>query len=242
MDPITEHNLALQRNGFFSAADLDANRRGRYSLAQINHFQGNRDDMRKTTLKYEDRTSLTASVIGVGLILLAVALDFNGNLQILAETFGDLFLPLMLCSLILALVVILVIIPHQYGDSVAAHKEKGTSLTAAPLEQIQTIEARAEVFSSRPGRDPKGQQPPRGPHLLQMNGIPFLIPDSLRQVIQPKRAYRVYAVHNSSGWILLSMETTEAAPEKDPSRKYAPRPVHEKQESLTRTESPNAYE
>ena len=209
MDSINRHNQALQQNGYFSAEDLEANREKRYSPSQLKRIQNERSFVGHSTRKYQQKPSPSLSILAVGLLLIAVALDFNGNLEVLDEILGDLFLPIMLGALFLALFFILVIIPRQYQDSAEAYHSMLTSLADVPPGAIQVIEARAELYSSDGKQDQRDGQSPQVSHILQMEGINIPISKLLYDVIQPKRSYRVYFVHGRGTWVLLSMETTE---------------------------------
>ncbi len=122
---------------------------------------------------------------------------------------GSLFLPVMAGASILAALFIFIIVPRQYQASVEIARSMGTSLAASPLGEIQTIEARAEVYTSQGGINRRGHQSTQGSHILRMDGIEFNITDSLRETIQSKRLYRAYAVKDQGMWILLSMGTLE---------------------------------
>lgn len=209
MDSIMEHNKALQQNGFFSEADLDANRHSRLSESQLKQFEEQRDFMRRGAGKYERGTPMVVSIFAVGMVLFAAVLDYAGAFAFLRGMLGDLFLPVMLTVLALALFYLLVVIPRQYRASVELYKTLGTPLPEVPPGALQVIEARAEVYSSQSGINRQGRQSSKVSHVLQMDGIRFQIPGSLRRVIQPKRLYRVYAVNDQGAWVLLSMETVE---------------------------------
>ncbi len=56
MNSALEHNQALQQNGFFTAADLEENKQGRYSLAQLKRFEESRNFMQYTANKYDNKT------------------------------------------------------------------------------------------------------------------------------------------------------------------------------------------
>lgn len=209
MDSIMEHNLALQQNGFFSATDLEANRQGRFSDFQRRRLEEERAYVRQNVGKYEKGTPLVVSIFAAGLVIFTVALYLVGAFDFLKDMLGSLALPVLAIALAAALFFILVVIPRQYRDSVNAYKSMGTPLAEAPLGEIQVIEARAEVYSSQGGINRRGHQSSKISHVLQMEGIRFLVPESLRHTIQSQRCYRVYAVNDQGAWMLLSMETIE---------------------------------
>lgn len=122
---------------------------------------------------------------------------------------GSLFLPLMCGLAIFAALFVFVIAPRQYQSSVDMYKSMGTPLGESPLGAIQTIEARAEAYKSQGGINRSGHQSSRVSYVLQMDSIKFLISQSLMEVIENKRLYRVYAVQDQGAWTLLSMETLE---------------------------------
>lgn len=209
MNPDLEHNLALQQNGSFTAADLEENKQGRYSPAQLKRFEETRNFMQYSANKYDNKGPLISLIFGLGFLVFVVVLYFVGLFDMLKNMLGSLFFPVMVGALLLAALFIFVIVPRQYQASVEMARGMGTPLAASPLGNIQTIEARAEAYTSQPGINRRGHQSARVSHILQMNDIKFLITDSLRETIQSKRLYRVHAVKDQGVWVLLSMETLE---------------------------------
>ena len=209
MDSTLEHNQALQQNGLFTAADLEANKQGRYSPAQLKRFEETRNFMQYSANKYDNKGPISSLIFGFGFLVFAAVLYFVGVFDMLQEMLGGLFFPVMVGALILAALFIFVIVPRQYQASVEMARSMGTPLAASPLGEIQTIEARAEAYTSQGGINRRGHQSTQISHILQMDSIEFNITDMLRETIQSKRLYRVYAVKDQGVWVLLSMETLE---------------------------------
>ncbi|MBL8102808.1 MAG: hypothetical protein JNM02_09780 [Anaerolineales bacterium] len=209
MDSALEHNQVLQQNGLFTAADLEANKQGRYSPAQLKRFEEARNFMQYSANKYDNKGPVISLIFGFGFLVFAVVLYFVGVFDILRNTLGGLFFPVMIGALILAVLFIFVIVPRQYQASVEMARSMGTPLAASPLGEIQVIEARAEAYTSQGGINRRGHQSARVSHILQMDSIKFNITDSLQEAIQSKRLYRVYCVKDQGVWTLLSMETLE---------------------------------
>jgi hypothetical protein len=209
MDSALEHNQALQANGMFTAADLEENKRGQYSASQLERFQSSRDFMKYQANKYDNSGLWVSAIFAVGFIIFSVVLYFIGVFDLLQKTLGGLFLPVTAGLFLLAIFLIFVVIPKQYRDSVNMARSMSTPLAQSPLGNIQVIEARAEVYKSQSGESLRGGRLRNVAHVLQMEGIKFLITSSLRETIQSKRLYRVYAVQDQGAWVLLSMETLE---------------------------------
>lgn len=209
MDSALEHNQVLQQNGLFTAADLEANKQGRYSPSQLKRFEETRNFMQYSAKKYDNKGPVISLIFGFGFLVFASVLYFVGVFDMLQDMLGDLFFPVMVGALILAALFIFVIVPRQYQASVEMARSMGTPLATSPLGEIQTIETRAEVYVSQGGINRRGHQSAQKSHILQMDSIKFNITDSLRETIQPKRLYRVYAVKDQGVWVLLSMETLE---------------------------------
>lgn len=209
MDSTYEHNYALQQNGHFTPADLEANHQGKLSSAQIKRFEDQRNYIKSTAPKYDNKGWLISLLFGIGALFFAVVLYFVGVFDILQEALGTLFLPVMCIAGIFVVVFVLVIAPRQYQSSVNMYQSMGTSLKEEPLGNIQTIEARAEVYESQGGINRRGHQSAKVSYILQMDSIKFRITESLMNLIQNQRLYRVYAVQDQGAWILLSMETLE---------------------------------
>lgn len=209
MSSMDEHNFALRQARYFTAADLDANREGRYSQAQLDFFKAGRDYIRQTSGRYENKGWLVSLVFGAGLLVFAAALYFLGVFDMFQSMLGGLFLPVMAGLCVLAALFAFVIAPRSYRSSVNMYKSMGAPLTEGLPGAIQTIEARAEAYESQGGINRRGHQSARVSHVLQMDNIKFLITESLMQVVQDKRLYRVYCVNDGGVWRLLSMETIE---------------------------------
>jgi len=209
MDSTFEHNQVLQQNGFFSAVDLEENKQGRYSPDQLKRFEDSRNFMLSSANKYDNKGSIVSLIFGFGFLAFAVVLYFVGVFDLLQNMLGRLFLPAMAGGAVLVALYIFIVIPRQFQSTVDMAKGMGTPLAASPLGDIQIIEARADVYTSQGGINRRGHQSPKVSHVLKLDSIEFVITDSLREVIQPKRLYRVYAVKDQGSWDLLSMETLE---------------------------------
>lgn len=209
MGTVFEHNSALQQVNAFTAVDLEANKKGEYSPAQLERFKAGRDFIQQTSSKYENKGPLISLIFGLGVVLFAGVLYFVGVFDMLQTTLGGLFLPVMVGLALLALLFVFVIAPRSYQSSVDMYKSMGTPLTEQPLGAIQTIEARAEAYRSQGGINRRGHQSSRVSYVLQMDSIKFLITESLMNAIENKRLYRVYCVNDGGVWTLLSMEALE---------------------------------
>ncbi len=209
MDSTLEHNQVLQQNGSFTAADLEENQQGRYSPTQLKRFEETRDFMQYSANKYDNKGPIISLVFGFGFLIFVMVLYFVGLFDMLQDMLGGLFLPVMAGAAILAALFIFIIVPRQYQSTVEMARGMGTPLAENPLGEIQVIEARAVVFTSQGGINRRGHQSTQISHILQMDSIKFNITDSLKESIQPKRLYRVYAVKDQGVWVLLSMETLE---------------------------------
>lgn len=209
MTSTQDHNHQLQKSGNFTPVDLEANKLGQYSEAQIKRFKENRDFIQQTSGKYENKGPLISLIFGVGLLFFCAVLYFVGVFDMLRSSLGGLFLPVLAGAAILAALFVFVIAPRQYQSSVDMYKSMGTPLAESPLGTIQVIEARAEAYESQGGINRRGHQSSRVSYVLQMDSIKFLIAESLMNTIQNKRLYRVYCVNDQGVWTLLSMETLE---------------------------------
>lgn len=209
MNSFHDHNVALQQNGNFTAADLEANKQGQYSETQMKRFKDSRDFIQQTSGKYQNKGPLISLIFGVGLLFFCIVLYFVGVFDMLRSSLGGLFLPVMAGAAILAALFVFVIAPRQYQSSVDMYKSMGTPLAESPLGAIQVIEARAEVYASQGGINRRGHQSSRVSHVLQMDSIKFIISESLMNAIEKKRLYRVYCVNDGGVWTLLSIETLE---------------------------------
>lgn len=204
-----EHNLALQQTRYFTAEDLEANRKGQYSKGQIDRAKEYRDYAKQNAGKYENKGWLISLVFGSGLLFFAVVLYFLGVVDMFQSMLGSLFLPVMAGVCIFAALFVFVIAPRSYQSSVEMYKSMGTPLEEQPLPQIQVIDARADVYESRGGITRRGTQSARVSYILQMDSIKFSVTDTLMNTIEKKRLYRVYCSNNGGYWQLLSMETLE---------------------------------
>lgn len=209
MDSINEHNSALQKNGNFTIADLEANQQGKFSPIQIKRFEDERNFIKETSGKYNNKGWLISLIFGVGALFFGVVLYFVGVFDILQESLGALFFPALCVIGIIVAVLVIFVIPRQYQASVEMYQTMGNSLKEEPIGNIQTIEARAEAYQSQGGINRRGHQSAKISYILQMDSIKFIISESLMNTIQNKRLYRVYAVQEGGAWMLLSMETLE---------------------------------
>ncbi|NJN79901.1 MAG: hypothetical protein HC797_05185 [Anaerolineales bacterium] len=209
MNSVGEHNAELQREGMFSSSDFEENKKGKYSQIQIKRFEDEREFIRSSVGKYENKNPIISLVFGFSLLVFAGILYFVGVFDILQDILGGLFFPIMVGVAILAALFIFVIIPRQYQSSVEMYKGLGTPLEESSLSQIQVVEARAETYKSQGGINRRGHQSSKISNVLKMGTIEFNLTDSFFEAIQPKRLYRVYAVKNQVVWVLLSMETLE---------------------------------
>lgn len=210
MSSTYEHNHALQQVHYFTAEDLESNRKGQYSQAQLDNFKNQRDYIQQTSGKYENKGWVISLIFGAGLLFFAVVLYFLGVVDMFQSMLGSLFLPVMAGLCLLAVLFVFVIAPRSYQSSVDMYKSMGTPMTERPLGAIQTIEARARVYESRAGLDRNMHSvSARVSYVLEMESIKFLITESLMKLIEDKRLYRVYCVNDGGVWTLLSMETLE---------------------------------
>ena len=209
MSSTYEHNSALQQTRYFTAEDLEANRKGQYSQRQIDQAKTLREGAKQNAGKYENKGWVISLIFGMGALFFCVILYFVGVFDMFQSMLGSLFLPVMAGLCLFAALFIFVIAPRSYQSSVDMYKGMGDSLEESPLGTIQTIEARAEVYESQGGINRRGHQSSRVSYVLQMDSIKFNITDTLMNTIEKKRLYRVYCVNNGGYWQLLSMETLE---------------------------------
>ena len=209
MSSINDHNNALIQYGYFTAADLEANKQGKYSPEQIKHFEDQRAGVREMAPKYQNRGWIISVIFGIGACFFAGVLYFVGVFDTLQESLGSLFLPVMAGAAIFATLIVFVIAPRSYQSSVDMYNSMGTPLAEQPLGAIQVIEARAEAYESQGGINRRGHQSSRKSYILQMDSIKFIISESLMNAIENKRLYRVYCVNDGGVWTLLSIETLE---------------------------------
>ncbi|HRQ24541.1 MAG TPA: hypothetical protein PLF42_14035 [Anaerolineales bacterium] len=209
MSSAYEHNYELQQKGMFTAADLEENKQGRYSPAQLQRFQNERDFMKYNAAKYDNKSPLISAIFGIGLLGFIVVLYFVGVFDMLQSMLGGLFLPVIAGLGILAVLFIFVIVPRQYQSTVEMARGMGAPLAESPPGEIQVIEARAEKSQTQGGINRRGGQSSKISCLLKMDGIEFKLQPSFWELIDPKRLYRVYCVKDQGVWVLLSMETLE---------------------------------
>ncbi|HCK66981.1 MAG TPA: hypothetical protein DHW49_12015 [Anaerolineae bacterium] len=209
MDSTYEHNYALQQKGNFSATDLEANKAGKFSPAQLKRFEEERDFIKQSSKKYDNKGWLISLIFGIGALFFGVVLYFVGVFDILQESLGALVFPVLCVIGIIVAVLVVFVIPRQYQSTVEMYNAMGTGLTENPLGEIQTIEARVETRKSQGGINRRGHQSSKISYVLTMDSIEFLISESLFEIIEPKRLYRVFAVKDGGVWVLLSMETLE---------------------------------
>jgi hypothetical protein len=204
MDSILEHNHNLQQTGTFSASDLGDNQVGKFSPAQLKRFEEEREFIRQSAVKYNNKSPLISLIFFIGLIGFTAVLYFVGVLDILQDILGGLFLPVLAGGFVFAALLIFVVIPRQYQSSVDTFQAMGTPLAQSPLGSIQVIEARAHAYHYNDIRRPHYAH-----DFLEMESIKFSIASSLYEVLQSKRLYRAYAVQDQGAWMLLSIEALE---------------------------------
>ena len=204
-----EHNAALQQTQFFTVTDLEANRMGQYSQAQLEREKESREYVQQNYGKYENKGWLISLIFGGFLLFFAVVLYFLGVIDMFQNMLGSLFLPVMAGLCLLAALFVFVIAPRSYQSSVDMYKSMGTPLAESPLGTIQVIEARAEAYESQGGINRRGHQSSRVSYILQMDSIKFIISESLMNAIENKRQYRVYCANDGGVWTLLSIEALE---------------------------------
>ena len=210
MSSTYEHNYALQQTRYFTAEDLEANRKGQYSQGQIEQAKTLREGTKQNAGKYENKGWVISLIFGVGALFFCVILYFVGVFDMFQSMLGSLFLPVMAGLCLFAALFVFVIAPRSYQSSVDMYKGMGASLEESPLGQIQVIEARADTYESRMGVNQRGHRSShRVSYVLQMDSITFNVTDTLMNTIEKKRLYRVYCVNNGGYWQLLSMETLE---------------------------------
>ena len=210
MSSTYEHNYALQQTRYFTAEDLEANRKGQYSQGQVGQAKTLREGAKQNVGRYENKGWVISLIFGVGALFFCVVLYFVGVFDMFQSMLGSLFLPVMAGLCHVAALFIFVIAPRSYQSSVDMYKGMGASLEESPLGQIQVIEARADTYESRMGVNRRGHRSShRVSYILQMDTITLNITDALMNTIEKKRLYRVYCVNNGGYWQLLSMETLE---------------------------------
>lgn len=210
MNSASEHNQTLMQAGNFSTTDLEENKQGCYSQAQVKFFENLRNINTQTARKYNGKGFIISLIFAAGFLCFGFVLYFVGVFDILKDILGGLMLPVLCGVFVLAMLYIFLVIPRQFQSSVDTMKGMGTSLAEKPLGEIQSIEAKAATRVSEPGINRRGHQSPgKVAYILQMDSIEFRISKSLYEVIQPKRMYRVLAVKDQENWNLLSMETLE---------------------------------
>ena len=210
MSSISEHNSALQQTRYFTAEDLEANRKGQYSQGQIDRAKTLREGINQNVGKYQNKGWVISLIFSGFLLFFAVVLYFLGVVDMFQSMLGSLFLPVMAGVCLFAMLFVFVIAPRSYQSSVDIYKSMGTPLEENPLGQIQVIEAQADTYESRAGDNQRGHRlSHQVSYVLQMDSIKFNVTDSLMNTIEKKRLYRVYCVNNGGYWQLLSMETLE---------------------------------
>lgn len=211
MSSITEHNSALQQTRYFTAEDLEANRKGQYSQGQIQHEKNMREGTKQSVGKYQNKGWIISLAGSVGALFFCVVLYFVGVFETFQNMLGSFFLPAMAGACLFAALFIFVILPRSYQSSVDAYKTMGNSLEESPLGQIQVIEGRADTYESQMGVNRRGHRSSHKiSYVLQIDKTTFNVTDTLMNTIEKKRLYRVYCVnHDDYWWQLLSMETLE---------------------------------
>lgn len=205
-----EHNQALQQTRYFTAEDLESNRKGQYSQGQIEQAKTLREGAKQNAGKYENKGWVISLIFGMGALFLCVVLYFVGVFDMFQNMLGSLFLPVMAGLCLFAALFIFVIAPRSYQSSVDMYKSMGTPLEEQPLPQIQVIEGLADVYESKMGVNRRGHRSShKVSYILQIESIKFSVTDTLMNTIEKKRPYRVYCANNGGYWQLLSMETLE---------------------------------
>lgn len=210
MSSINEHNAALQQTRYFTAEDLEANRKGQYSRGQVDQARTLREGAKQYAEKYGNKGWAISLIFGMAALFFCALLYFLGIFDMLQTMLGSLFLPVMAGLAIFAALFVFVIAPRSYQSSVDMYKSMGNSLEETPLGQIQVIEARADTYESRMGVNQRGHRSShRVSYVLQMDSITFNVTDTLMNAIEKKRLYRAYCVNNGGYWQLLSLEALE---------------------------------
>lgn len=209
MDSIQTHNSALQTNGRFNVADLEANRKGQLSPAQLKQFEERRDFIKADVPKYNNTGWIISLVFGIGACLFAGVLYFVGVFDILQESLGVLFYPVLCVAGGVVALFVFVVIPRQYKSSVEMYQSMGKSLQEGPIGNVQVFEAHAQAYESQRGINRRGSQSRKITYILEIKDIKFIVSELLMQTIQSERLYRAYAVQENEFWHLLSIEAIE---------------------------------
>ncbi len=93
MNSALEHNLELQQNGLFTNADLEANKQGRYSPAQLKRFEETRNFMQYSANKYDNKGPIISLIFGFWISCLCRGSIFCGCVRYVAEYAGEFVLP-----------------------------------------------------------------------------------------------------------------------------------------------------
>ncbi|MFN8411467.1 MAG: hypothetical protein U0Z26_03675 [Anaerolineales bacterium] len=204
MSTIIEHNAELQRSQPYTNDDLKHNRSNEYSQKQIEFFKASRDYIQNTSGKYENKKLLIGFIFFAGYLIFLALLYFFGAISTAQNLLGSLFIPVFCLVNLVALLMIFVVIPRQYQESVEMYKKMGTPLTEQPLGPVQAIEARAETTINRANRNSM-----RMVYSLYMDSIKLTISRDLYEVIEKNRLYKAYVTNDGGVWSLLSIETLE---------------------------------
>ncbi|MBM4426535.1 MAG: hypothetical protein FJ031_04780 [Chloroflexi bacterium] len=78
MSSTYEHNYALQQTRYFTAEDLEANRKGQYSQGQVEQAETLREGAKQNVGKYENRGWVISLIFGIGALFFCVVLYFLG--------------------------------------------------------------------------------------------------------------------------------------------------------------------
>ncbi len=209
MGPINEHNFALQQAGYFTAEDIEFNKQGKYSPAQVKRFEDGRAHARESAPKYQNKGWVISLIFGMGACIFVTALYFVGIFATLQDVLGSLFLPVIAGVGILGALFIFVIAPRSYQSSVNMYQSMGTPLKDEPLGPVQGIDARANAYEGRSGESRRGGRSNKVYYILEMESIKFYISQSLMETLQKGRLYRAYATQEHGAWLLLSIEALE---------------------------------
>lgn len=209
MSSINDHNYSLQQTGYFTTEDLEFNKQGKYSPAQVKRFEDERAFVRESTPKYQNKGWVISLVFGIGACAFAVVLYFVGVFAALQDALGSLFLPVMAGVGILVAVFVFILAPRSYRSSVSMYQSMGTPLKDDPLGAIQAIDEHANVYEGYSGESRRGGRSNKVYYILEMGSIKFYISQTLMETIQKGRLYRAYAAQEHGAWLLLSIETLE---------------------------------
>lgn len=175
-----EHNAALQQTQFFTATDLEANRKGQYSQAQLERAKESREYVQQNYGKYENKGWLISLIFGGFLLLLCSCFVLPGCDRHVPKHVGESLFAghgwfMSACRLVrLRPLLRARINPQWICTSPWARRSRNSRFGA-----IQVIKARAEAYKSQGGINRRGHQSSRVSYILQMDSIKFIISRSL---------------------------------------------------------------